>query len=243
MSILLLLFYLLYLLAPSSQYNLCINRKCVKSLHATGDLDASSGRRGKKVNKYERFSTAPQEDPLEKTIRRIRMEESLEVTEKSSHIRGTTSPQVSRPIALSTQSRLPRSENSMRNITSIIPTDPSTFGYFQIGTIINPHGVKGEIKVRVESDFAEHRLQAGALLYLRKPSRRTPRPVELVSARKQSGDQYLIRIKGINTRIGALTFIGYDVFVPSSDRPELQQVHTPSNIFLTCSLFIPSLHS
>jgi len=43
------------------------------------------------------------------------------------------------------------------------PSDPTTFGFEQIGTILTPHGIKGELKVKIESDFADLRLKKGYL--------------------------------------------------------------------------------
>ena len=94
--------------------------------------------------------------------------------------------------------------------TSLDPSDPSSFGYMQIGTIIGPHGVKGEVKLRTDTDFSQQRLAEGAILYVKKPSRRAPRPIEITSSRIIAGGSrsiggtgtFLVKIKGISSRIG-----------------------------------------
>ena len=96
------------------------------------------------------------------------------------------------------------------NYESLDPSDPSSFGYMQIGTITGPHGVKGEVKLRTDTDFSQQRLIEGAILYVKKPNRRAPRPIELVSTRMISGGNdpiggtgtFLVKIKGISSRIG-----------------------------------------
>ena len=79
------------------------------------------------------------------------------------------------------------------------------------------------MKIKLETDFAELRLKNDSLLYERKPNRRTPRPIQIVSGRRQNDHFYLIRIKGISSRIGAMTFVGFDIFVIAEDRPILEE--------------------
>ena len=49
-----------------------------------------------KVNKYEKFSQAP-EDPLTKTIKRVNEDSKIQKMEDNIHIRGTTIPEISFP--------------------------------------------------------------------------------------------------------------------------------------------------
>jgi hypothetical protein len=49
-----------------------------------------------KVNKYEKFSQAP-EDPLMKTIKRVNEDSKIQKMEDNIHIRGTTIPEISLP--------------------------------------------------------------------------------------------------------------------------------------------------
>jgi 16S rRNA processing protein RimM len=172
----------------------------------------------KKVNKYASFSSAP-DDPLLLTIARVKEDEISSEIEKNTHVRGTTTPLASRP---SLTKRRNIFLHAGKHPTHVIPSDPSTFGYSPIGTIIGPHGVKGEIKVKIESDFAHERMKQGSLLYIKKPNRRTPRPVEIVSGRPLNDQVFLIKIKGIVSRLAAESFTSFDVFVLSSDRPVLK---------------------
>lgn len=64
---------------------------------------------------------------------------------------------------------------TFRSIKDIIPSDPSTFGYAQIGVISGTHGVRGEVKVRVDADFTDSYLRPGNTIYIKKPNRLTPR--------------------------------------------------------------------
>ena len=95
---------------------------------------------------------------------------------------------------------------------SLDPSDPSSFGYMHIGSIIGPHGVKGEVKLKTDTDFSHARLAEGSILYVKKPSRRAPRPIEVAASRSvatgnngSSGKgtgTFLVKIKGISSRIG-----------------------------------------
>ena len=38
--------------------------------------------------------------------------------------------------------------------------------YYQVGKIVNTHGIKGEVRVLSSSDFTDERFKAGNTLYL-----------------------------------------------------------------------------
>jgi 16S rRNA processing protein RimM len=59
-----------------------------------------------------------------------------------------------------------------------------TPSYLAIGFIVGPHGVRGEVKVSVMTDFPE-RFRPGALVYLGTPDEAVP--VEIESARPHKG--------------------------------------------------------
>lgn len=82
-------------------------------------------------------------------------------------------------------------------------------------------GVKGELKVQLDTDFAEARIQPNSTLYIRKPSRLTPRPIKITSGRHQNSDIYLINIESIKSRISASSLKSYNIYVKSNDRPVL----------------------
>ena len=41
--------------------------------------------------------------------------------------------------------------------------------WFNVGTIVNTHGVRGEVRVKSVSDFEEDRFQPGQKVYVEKP--------------------------------------------------------------------------
>jgi 16S rRNA processing protein RimM len=74
----------------------------------------------------------------------------------------------------------------------------------------------------METDFAIERLQPGSVLYVKRPHRRTPRPIKVESGRKQNGDTYLVKFEQVNTRLAAAAFKEFSLYVRKEDRPELQ---------------------
>lgn len=180
-----------------------------------------------KKNKYEQFSTQ-QVDPLLVAIEKAERDQlSLLMSHQSNNpVRGTTVPTIQASNNINTKLMKSKDDVSQlllfRNSSSVVPSDPLTFGYIEIGMILGPHGVKGELKIQLESDFSELRASPGSILYVRKPNRRTPRAVQIVSSRKQSDNTYLVFLNQINSRLAALAFKRYVVYVKEEDRPALQ---------------------
>jgi 16S rRNA processing protein RimM len=200
-------------------------------------------------NKYERFSRN-EEDPLEKTMRDVKerqaqnqpevlrsttvpvkessptkkkiLQRRLESTTVSSSSKKSNShsKQQHKDPLKSTAWLVSTSDNKI-DLDEVVPSDAYTFGYLEIGCILGPHGIKGEVKVKVESDFAEARMKSGEILYVKHPNRRTPRPIEIASSRPQSNNTYLVKFKGILSRLGAQAFKYYGVYARKEERPRL----------------------
>lgn len=104
----------------------------------------------------------------------------------------------------------------------IQPSDPYTFGYIEIGRVLKSHGVRGELKFYATADTIDDlKLGGHSIVYIKKPSRRTPRPIQLISIRKQIGNQYLLTFEGVNTRDLAEGLRDYTVYIKHENRPEL----------------------
>ena len=200
------------------------------------DLPAPRVRREKK-NKYAEFSKPVVGlEPLDSAMRRA--DEKAEKVKVANAVpsRGTTVPTlgaspklVSRnsnakpPLKSSNESAeaVAAAQTSKDIYQSVVPSDPFTFGYVQIGKLLGPHGVHGELKVQLETDFAETRLSPGSILYVKRPHRLAPRPVRVESGRRQAGNMFLVKLEQVKTRIGALAFKNFVLFVKREDRPTL----------------------
>ena len=106
---------------------------------------------------------------------------------------------------------------------AIVPSDPYTFGFVEIGRISHSHGVKGELKLQIETDadLAEHYLRANTIVFIRRPNRLTPRPIRVTQCRRQEGSLYLLALENILTRQAADLFRGYTLYIRKADRPSL----------------------
>eukprot|EP00600_Ochromonadales_sp_CCMP1393_P000474 CAMPEP_0174977346 /NCGR_PEP_ID=MMETSP0004_2-20121128/13555_1 /TAXON_ID=420556 /ORGANISM="Ochromonas sp., Strain CCMP1393" /LENGTH=385 /DNA_ID=CAMNT_0016228513 /DNA_START=238 /DNA_END=1395 /DNA_ORIENTATION=+ len=185
--------------------------------YSDSDSESSAEYRKKHKNKYAKFSKKAK-DPLDAAIMKDQRQRAKASIDYSSPVRGTTVP------TLLASNGIEKSNNvTFQELAKIDPSDPFSFGYIKIGTVTAPHGVKGELKIQFESDFADTRLSPGSILYVKKPTRRSPRPVKVVSSRRQSDQVYLLQFEHIRTRIGASAFRRYLVYVKEQDRPPLEE--------------------
>lgn len=175
--------------------------------------------RKKHKNKYSNFSNYNDVlDPLDIAInKQNQLKEELNI-QNTAPSEGTTVPIISKPSI-----NLMRNQSAAiyRNVMEIIPSDPFTFGYVKIGEIISPHGVKGELKINVETDFAESYFQPGKVIYVKKPNRLSPRPIIVSAGRKQVENIYLLSLQGIKNRLSAAVFKQYSVYIKAENRPKL----------------------
>jgi len=101
--------------------------------------------------------------------------------------------------------------------------DPSRFGFIEIGTIAGPHGVRGECKVRLNTDFARERLpKEPAQRYIKLAHRVYPRPVWVQDGRPASqANVWIIRVRGVEDRDAASQLRGACLYVHESEqRPQ-----------------------
>ncbi|MEA5448145.1 ribosome maturation factor RimM [Leptolyngbya sp. CCNP1308] len=93
--------------------------------------------------------------------------------------------------------------------------------WVEIGRIVAPQGVKGEVRVYPSSDFPERFLEPGAR-WLKRPRSLTPETVELVRGRHIDGKGlYVVQIAGVNSRDAAEALRDAVLLVPAGDRPQL----------------------
>lgn len=94
--------------------------------------------------------------------------------------------------------------------------------WIEIGRIVAPQGVKGEVRIYPSSDFPERFLEPGTR-WLQRPRAQSPEPVEIVRGRSLDGKGlYVVKLAGIEDRDQAETLRGCALLVPASDRPELE---------------------
>ena len=89
--------------------------------------------------------------------------------------------------------------------------------YLIIGRITRPHGVRGEVKVRPETDFPERFAPLRRVLLVREAREGLVRTVEVESVRRQ-GDLVLLKIAGTDDLEAARALAGAALAVPWEDR-------------------------
>ncbi len=175
--------------------------------------------RKKHKNKYEHLSKNLV-DPLIATINSVNAEKFK--LEQETRVTGTTVPIMQGSNNINSTYSKDLSGHRWIDLKAIVPSDPSTFGFAEIGRVVGPHGVHGELKLDLNTDFADFRVRNGSILYLKKPSRKTPRPVRILSSRKMQNHTYLVFIEGIKNRLMASFLQKYDIYVRLDDRPKLE---------------------
>lgn len=103
----------------------------------------------------------------------------------------------------------------------IDPYDPTTYGFTELGTIMGPHGVKGDMKLLSTTSFATERLCTAGIRHLKMPSRRSPREVRLKAGGRHQMDQvYLIGLVGVEDRDAARKLRGAVLYAKETERPK-----------------------
>ncbi|KAL1525087.1 hypothetical protein AB1Y20_019960 [Prymnesium parvum] len=102
--------------------------------------------------------------------------------------------------------------------------DPASFGFTEVGVVLGAHGTRGELRVKSDSDFAVERLCTPGKLWLRRPRRRAPRELGLLSGRKGPGNgMWLLMLEGVGTRDAAAALRGASLHVRRELQPTLRE--------------------
>ena len=95
--------------------------------------------------------------------------------------------------------------------------------WIEIGTIVAPQGLRGELRVYPDSDFPERFLEPGTR-WLQHPKTGEIEEVELLGGRYIPGKNlYVIALEGVEYRDQAEALRDYKILVENSDRPELAE--------------------
>ncbi len=92
--------------------------------------------------------------------------------------------------------------------------------YYLVGSILATHGIKGELKVKIETSFPEERFKKGNKLYLK--NNQTYQEIVINSYRIHK-EMALITINDLLNINDVLEFVGKDIYVDSLSRKSLQK--------------------
>ncbi len=113
----------------------------------------------------------------------------------------------------------PDSSSSNPSISNSVT--PLLEDWIEIGTIVAPQGLHGEMRVYPDSDFPE-RFEVPGKRWLLRTGEIKPQPIELLSGRYIEGKNlYVIKLAGVDNRNQAEELRGCKLMVPESDRPQL----------------------
>jgi 16S rRNA processing protein RimM len=101
--------------------------------------------------------------------------------------------------------------------------NPKLDDWLEIGKIVAPQGLVGEMRVYPNTDFPE-RFEVGGKRWLLRPGETEPQPIELVAGRYVEGKNlYVIKLAGVNNCNQVEELRGCKIMVPASDRPQLAE--------------------
>ncbi len=98
----------------------------------------------------------------------------------------------------------------------------AALGWIEIGTIVSPQGLNGEVRIYPDSDFPE-RFETPGQRWLLYPDTPEPQAIELIRGYYlNSKGLYVVQFAGVTGRSQAEALRGCRVLVPASDRPTLE---------------------
>lgn len=101
--------------------------------------------------------------------------------------------------------------------------NPKSNEWLEIGTIVAPQGLYGEVRVHPDTDFPE-RFEVAGQRWLLHPGKTEPKSIELLAGRYIPGKNlYVIKLAGVEDRNSAEELRDCKLMVHASDRPQLQE--------------------
>lgn len=85
-----------------------------------------------------------------------------------------------------------------------------------VGIILGPHGVQGELRVRVLSEVP-HRFNQGETLYV------ASQPLQILSSSRGRSDNLIIKLQGIDTPSAARELAGQELSCMADSAPDLPE--------------------
>ncbi len=107
----------------------------------------------------------------------------------------------------------------------MLPTskiEPDLSNWIEIGTVVAPQGLSGEVRVYPDTDFPE-RFERPGQRWILKPDASEPESIKLLKGYSLPGKGlYVVKFAGVSDRNQAEAIRNSKVLVPISDRPRLQ---------------------
>ncbi|WP_099974891.1 ribosome maturation factor RimM [Lactobacillus terrae] len=91
---------------------------------------------------------------------------------------------------------------------------------YRVGTIVNTHGIRGEVRVISVTDFPKERFQSGATLYLKYQNKYIKMTVESSRPHKKF---YLLKFKDLDNINDVEKYVKSELFTDDEVMPELEE--------------------
>lgn len=91
--------------------------------------------------------------------------------------------------------------------------------FYRVGTIVNTHGIKGELRIIPITDFPEERFKAGAKLFLRQSGKKDKEFI--VESSRKHKNFILIKFKGYDNINDVEQYVKSELFSDNETKPEL----------------------
>ncbi|WP_168122276.1 ribosome maturation factor RimM [Paenibacillus sp. HB172176] len=93
--------------------------------------------------------------------------------------------------------------------------------WYTVGKIVNTHGIRGELKILSQSDFAEQRFAVGSVLRMADEKTGESREVKITASRKQK-NVYILRLQGFDNINQVEQYKGWNLQISEGDQEELE---------------------
>lgn len=94
--------------------------------------------------------------------------------------------------------------------------------WFTVGKVVNTHGIRGELKVLSQTDFADVRFAAGSRLLMQNEENGSSLEVRIASSRAHK-NVYIVKLEGFNDINLVEKYKGWVLKVSEADREELDE--------------------
>ncbi|MCR2804986.1 ribosome maturation factor RimM [Paenibacillus soyae] len=107
--------------------------------------------------------------------------------------------------------------------------------WFNVGKIVNTHGIRGDVKVLPQTDFADERFAPGSKLMLMNEQTGESREIKIVSSREQK-NVYFLKLEGFNNINDVEKFKGWMLKISESQQGQLDEGEYYYHQIIGCSV-------
>ncbi|AZB42917.1 ribosome maturation factor RimM [Bacillus sp. FJAT-42376] len=109
--------------------------------------------------------------------------------------------------------------------------------WFNVGKIVNTHGIRGEVRVVSVTDFPEERYQAGKKIFIFGEKDTAPKEVVEIESHRKHKNFDLLTFKGYPNINDVEPFKGMVIRIPESELTELDEHEFYFHEIIGCTVF------